>query len=94
MATAATPLSSQSMLMAQAGGGGGNKGRGEAPEAQTLLASPFSPFPSLPSRAWLAWGRAEAQEQLEGGVWDRAPRGRGPRPKGGRDLALPPTAPH
>lgn len=64
------------------GGGGGNKVGGEAPEAQTLLASPLSPFPSLPSRAWLAWGRAEAQEQLEGGVWDRAPRGRGPRPKG------------
>lgn len=82
MPTAATPLSSQSMPMAQAGGRSGNTGRGEAPEAQTLLASPFTPFPSsVPSRAWLAWGRAEAQEQLEGGGWDRAPRGRGPRPK-------------
>lgn len=51
-----------------------------------LLASPFSPFPSLPSRAWLAWGRAEAQKQLEGGGRDRAPR---EGPKGERDLALP-----
>lgn len=60
----------------------------EAPEAQTPLASPLSPFPSLSSRAWLAKGRAEAQEQLEGGGWDST-KGRGPRPKEGGNLALP-----
>ena len=81
MPTAATPLSSQSMLKAQAAGRGGKKGGEGKLLRLTLLASPSSPFPSLPSRAWLTWGRAEAQEQLEGGEWDRAPRGRGPRPK-------------
>lgn len=60
---------------------------GEAPEAQTLLASPFSPFPSLPSRAWLAraeqrprssWREVDGKEhQGEGAL---GPRRRGPSP--------------
>lgn len=57
------------------------------PEAQTLLASPFSPFPSLPNRTWLALGRAEAQEQLKGGGWGQSTKGKGPSAQGGRNLA-------
>ena len=88
----ASPLSSQSMLLAQTGGRGENRGWGEVPEAQTLLASPFSLFPSLPSRSWLALGKTEAQGQLEGGGWDRASRGTalGPRPGWGVGPSPPP----
>lgn len=93
MPTAATPFSSQSRLKAQAGDGIG-KGGGEAPEAQTLLASPFSPFPSLPNRTWLALGRAEAQEQLKGGGWGQSTKGKGPSAQGEEPGPHPATAPH
>lgn len=56
-----------------------------------MLASPFSPFPSFPCRVWLAWARAEAQEQLEGGGWDRARREGALRPR--KQLALPQQLP-
>lgn len=75
MAAAATPLSSQSMLMAQAGIGGDNRAGGRLlrPRHCLLLPSPHSPhFPAEPG-----WPGAEqrSQEQLEGGGRrDRAPR--------------------
>lgn len=91
MPTAATPLSSQPMLTAQAGGRGRRKGGG-APEARTLLT--FFPLPSFPSRAWLAWRRAEAQEQSRGGR-GQSTTGKGPSAQGGgeRNRTLPPQLP-
>lgn len=91
MPTAATPLSSQPMLTAQAGGRGRRKGGG-APEARTLLT--FFSLPSFPSRAWLAWRRAEAQEQSRGGR-GQSTTGKGPSAQGGgeRNRTLPPQLP-
>ena len=82
--TTATPLSSQSMLLAQIGGRGENSGVGDVPETLTLLASPFSLFLSLPRRSWLALGKTEVQEQLEKGEWDRGSRGTALGPRGCR----------
>ena len=67
--------SSQLPVNARGSGRGRRSGQGEAPEAHTLLASPSSLlFASQQSTADLS-------QQLEGGGWDRAPRGRGPHPK-------------
>lgn len=80
MPTAATPLSSQPMLTAQAGGrAGGREGALLRLGHCSLLSSSHSlPFPAEPG-----WPGAElrprSNQEVDG---DRAPRGRGPRPKG------------
>lgn len=80
MVTAATSLSSQSVLLAQAGEGGGNRAQGKLLGPDTtcfsLLLVPFTSQQGLAGR-----GRAEAREQLEGGGWDRAPREGALRPR-------------
>lgn len=71
MATAATSLSSQSMLMAQAGAGEIEREgsfRGPDTACFSLLLIPFT------SQRPAGLGQSRVQEQLEEGGWDRAPR--------------------
>ena len=56
-----------------------SSGEGEAPEAHTLLASPSSPFPLLPSRAQLTW--ASSWREVDG-TEHQEERALSPRRKG------------
>lgn len=96
MPTAATPLSSQSMLMAQAGGRGGNRdvcwgGKLLRLRPCLLLPSPHSlHFPA--EHGWPGQSRGPG---AVGGRWmGKSTKGKGPSAQGGGDLALLPTAPH
>lgn len=91
MPTAATPLSSQPMLTAQAGGrAGGREGALLRLGHCSLLSSSHSlPFPAEPG-----WPGAEAQEQSRGGR-GQSTTGKGPSAQGGgeRNRILPPQLP-
>lgn len=93
MPTAATPLSPQPMLTAQAGGRGRRKGGG-APEARALLTSLLpTPFLSQQSLAGLAQSRGPGAIKRWTGTEHHGEGALGPRGRGA-EPDPPPTAPH
>lgn len=93
MATVATPLSSQWMLMAQAGEGAETRVGGKLLRLRHCLLLPYPLFLSFPVEP--GWPGAEQRPRSSWKeVYGTEHQGEGPSAQGGRELALPPTAPH